>query len=517
MADSISDTGRESREAGSSFHFSVEDFQRILDRAPFGFFQVTPRKIAAGNYALASMLGWSSVSEMLADTRFCADFLSQCGLEHDREGEAVACLGEPAELRRKDGSILQARLSLLPVYDARGTLCCHEAFVEDVSQEEALHHRLREMQGIAMRGQVAGGLAHDFNNILSATLIHLGLLLQDPTLSEVNKEGLKVMRAETERAADLTRQLLSFSRRNTAVALEPLELSKLISGMLKMLRRVARENILVVFLPTEEDCWINADAGLLEMLVMHICLLSRHALPRGGTLTLATSFIPLIEGGEGARICLSVKQSHADSAQNTRPPARRTALHETREEPALQAIKEIVALHHGRLEMPSRMDRDDACRIFFPAMQPPDRDVAASRDTSEVQGGSETILLVEDERYLRRMSTLCLRKLGYAVLEAGDDEEAMQIWEKHGKNIDLLFTDFLLPGASTGLQLARRMEQDKPGLKVMIASGQGIEFEDALAAAGGGIAHLSKPYTAGALAAALRECLDSPAVAPQQT
>ena len=420
-------------------------------------------------------------------------------------------------MRHRDGSILTARLSLYRVGDAKGVLRHYEGFIENLTDMEALRSRLRASQEMAMRGQVAGGIAHDFNNILSATLIHLGLLLQDPGMSESSRDGLKMMQGEASRAAELTRQLLSFSRRREFAVLEPMEINKLIAAILKLLRHVARENILVVFLPAEEECWIGADAGLIEMLMMHICLLSRGGLSHGGTLTLATNLVPPADNSETA-VCLSVKLAGpAVVGKSGDPVVPFGFLSERKDELTLDSINEIVALHHGRLDMPGRIERNPSFRISFPALEPSAAESAAVAEPEAVRGGSETILLVEDERYLRRVSTLCLRKLGYAVLEAGDDEEALRMWEKHRQKIDMLLTDFLLPGTNTGLELARRMEQEKPSLKIMIASGQGADFEEAVAAKGEGIMHLCKPYTTSELAAAMRKCLDKPVVSAHQT
>lgn len=508
MTDPISATGRSARETGGLTRLADEDFRRLFHSAPIGIFRCAPDTLIGVNPALTEMLGWDCADNLCEDRAYCLDFLARCGFERECPDKlpAAADDGGRVEFRRRDGSTFAAKLTLTPVDDAGGARRGYEGFVEDLTEKDATTRELREAQEMAMRGQLAGGIAHDFNNILSATLIHLGLLLQDPEIPPGAKDGLRVMRGETERAADLTRQLLSFSRRHAVAALGPLELNKLIAALLPMLRRLARENILVVFLPAKEECWVRADAGLVEMLVMHLCLLSRRSMPQGGTLTLATYLVS--EPGTTPLVCLTATQSRPVPQQ---APARTGALiaswSETREEPGLRAMREIVTLHRGRIELPKLLDSPAPFRIFLPlastAAVP-----APLGEPDEVRGGDETILLVEDERYLRRTSSLCLRKLGYAVLEAGDDEEALKLWEKHQQKIDVIFTDFLLPGSSTGLELARRMEKDKPSLKIIVASGQGADFEETMVEAGAGIAHISKPYSAGELARALRHCLD---------
>jgi PAS domain S-box-containing protein len=515
MTDLVSDTWSGGREAEKFVRFAEEDYRRILHDAPMGVFQCTPNQVCTVNSALAEMLGWDSADKLREDRGFCTNFLTACGFNSDQavaSKKNEAGIDSRVELRRRDGSTLLARLTLKPVKSASGEVRWYEGFVEDLTELEALREKLRRVQELALRGQLASGIAHDFNNILSATLIHLGLLLPDPDLPVTAREGLQAMRKETKRAADLTRQLLSFSRRSAIASLEPVEMNALIGKLLPLLRRLARENILVVFLPAKEECWVKADEGLIEMLVMHLCLLSRYAMPQGGTLTLAIYLASETDNAGPPRVCLAATQARPIPQKSaSKTGALVASWSQKQEEPGWRAIREIVALHNGRLEMPNPVEASGAYRIIFPGAV---RTSASGPESEgeEIKGGSETVLLIEDERYLRRMSALCLRKLGYAVLEAGDDEEALKLWEKHRKNIDVVIADFLLPGLSTGLELSRRMEKEKPSLKIILASGQGADFEEALEAAGGSAAQLSKPYNTGELARTLRRCLDQPNV-----
>jgi PAS domain S-box-containing protein len=517
MADAISDTGRGTRGTRGLPRLSEQDFRRIMNDAPFGWFQCLPDRMMAASRKLADMLGWESPDEMLADGMFCADFLSSCGFDADEPAKSAN--DHRVEFHRKDGSSLKVKLNLQPVTAASGGVRFFQGFVEDLATADALDQELREARETAMRGQLASGIAHDFNDVLSAALVHLGLLLQDPEVSARHKESLEVMRKETERAAELTRQLLSFSQRTAAAIQEPLYFNRLIEDMLRMMRQLTRENILVVFLPAKEECRINGDARLIEMLLMQVCLLARRTLPHGGTLTLATSIRPA-EQQAGPYVCLSITQSRPIADERSARKSGATAVWigsslAREDEQALHSMKEIVDLHHGQMEMPARFDRDAVYRVFFPVAAKVMEASPAVGDHGEIKGGNETVLVIEDDRYLRRMTALSLRKLGYAVLEAGDAEEAAKTWDKHREKIDVIFTDFLLTGSSTGLELARRLEQQKPSVKLLVCSGQGADFEESIAAAGSGVVFLPKPYTIVGLGAALRECLDKPRVAVQ--
>ena len=374
---------------------------------------------------------------------------------------------------------------------------------------------LREARKLVLMGQLAAGVAHDFNNILSATLIHLGLLLKDSRLEETQRESLKVMEKEITRAATLTRQLSAFGRRNQAARLEPLDLNELIGEAVKMLRRLLRENIMVVFVPAREEAWAKGDMGLLEQLIVNLCLLSREAMPKGGTVTLSAASQTISDSDASAPrragdfVCVSAISSESPLGESSGKRFRVPGQTSRESRWSLETIQQIVAEHDGWMEMPPPVGNGVSCRIYLPAAIKPDNAAATSSEHQGEVGGSETILLIEDESFLRRVSTLCLRKLGYAVFEAGDGIEALKLWEKHRDKIDLLFTDFLLPGSETGVDLAQRMISEKPSLKVVISSGHGNDFAQASIISGQNATHITKPYKASELARIVRARLDA--------
>ena len=394
-----------------------------------------------------------------------------------------------------------------------------EGVVDENPEYLTLEERLQEWQKLAVIGQLAGGVAHDFNNSISATLIHLGLLLKDPQLTATQRESLKTVEKEATRAAELTRQLLSFSRRGHVVKAVPLELNAVVGGILKLARCLVRESIEVIFQPSPDSLWINADIGLVEQLVMNLCLLLREEMPKGGKLLLETAReniddFPAASStsrrpGHFVVLCISNEEYKSRFAQkNASAPSSDESRTTDHIQLRVDTVHDIARQHGGWLETHSDEGLPFAFRLYFPAVSQPGKDLA---EPDEIRGGAESILLVEDETILRRVSTLCLRRLGYAVHEAGDGVEALQIWKKHHQNIDLLFTDLLLPGTEDGLDLAMTMRSEKPSLEVIISSGNGADFGKDTPIAGREITHVTKPYSSNGLARIVRECLDKAA------
>jgi CheY-like chemotaxis protein len=374
---------------------------------------------------------------------------------------------------------------------------------------------LHELQSLAVMGELAEAVAHDFNNILSGTLIHLGLLLQDAQLSETQKESLKTLEQETTRAAGLMRQLLSFSRRRHFSGDEPIELNKLISGIEKLLQHLVRENVTITFQTSPEECWIKADVGQIEKLVMSLGLLMRDLMPKGGKLLLRTESkiledIPasLEEKHVGKFICLTLTGSQP--AENFLPNDRSPFAESNSSDWKLETARQIALRYEGWIETTSE-GSTASVRVYLPMATGIDSDPENSTSIEVVVGGTETILLVEDEEILRRVCTLSLRKLGYGVLDAADGDAALTLWEKHHGKIDLLLTDLLLPGSESGHDLAQRFTARKPSLKVILVSGNHGDLDESDHGDELSFFPAVKPYTVAQLARMVRECLDTPA------
>jgi signal transduction histidine kinase len=386
---------------------------------------------------------------------------------------------------------------------------------EEVASRARMQEQLRQAQKMEAIGQLAGGVAHDFNNILTATLMQLSLLQQNPLLSPATKESLQEIERETHRASNLTRQLLLFSQRQAA-RVQPLDLDVLIRELLKMLRRLLGENIEVVFPGCPGAHWVCADPSMMEQVVMNLCINSRDAMPKGGQIISTTkvdiqaqSFTPQTRRGQF--VCMSVSDTGCGMDETvmervfepfftTKEPGKGTGL-------GLATVYGIVKQHEGWVEVESKPTEGSSFRVYLPAGTSSSGDSGTSHQAEEIQGGSETILLVEDELFLRRLAAMCLRKLGYAVFEAGNGLEALNLWELHSQKIALLLTDMVMPGNISGLDLAIRFKKEKASLKVVSCSGYTADLD---LIAEQGIDFLPKPYAPAALAKIVRHCLDKP-------
>ncbi len=387
-------------------------------------------------------------------------------------------------------------------------------------QRQELAGQLRQAQKMEAVGQLAGGVAHDFNNILAASLMQLGLLLYDPNLSPKMRSALKELEAGANRAASLTRQLLMFSRRQV-MQVKPLDLNGLLADLVKMLRRLLGEHIDLVYHGETGDAWIEADKGMMEQVVMNLCVNARDAMPDGGRLAIGTREISISDTAgrtnpdarPGQYICLSVADNGCgmDEATlkrafepffTTKEIGKGTGL-------GLATVFGIVKQHQGWIDVESQVGKGTVFRIYLPAR------IEASEDdttvvTSVIPRGQETILVVEDNDILRELTLDWLRQLGYRVLAAANGVEALKCWNQHGGRISLLLTDMVMPEGMSGLELAEQLRQMNSALKVIITSGYSLEIARRNVPAKRGVIYLSKPYEGSALAKAVRDCLDQP-------
>jgi PAS domain S-box-containing protein len=423
-------------------------------------------------------------------------------------------------IRTKDGSFRiwdfsTAPLGRLP--DGRRHVL---SMAMDVTDRKALEEQLRQAQKMEAVGQLAGGVAHDFNNILTAMLMQLSLLQLSPELPGNVREGLSDLEKGAHRAAELTRQLLMFSRRQV-LQIKPLDLNQVVTGMLKMLRRLLREDIVLEFHPERPTAWVAADAGMMEQVLMNLLVNARDAMPKAGRVTIATRQIELapqrhqsgLEAQSGQFVCLSVSDTGVGMEAvtlkrifepffTTKEVGKGTGL-------GLATVYGIVKQHRGWIEVDSSPGHGTRFDIYLPLGSSP-RPSARAELQGTVLGGSETILLVEDDESVRRAVRGELQRLGYNVLEAGNADQALSAWGQHHASIDLLYTDMIMPGGMTGLDLAERLRASKPKLKILLSSGYSLELSAVGALSEKRISYLAKPCDTALLAQSIRQCLDKP-------
>jgi PAS domain S-box-containing protein len=420
---------------------------------------------------------------------------------------------------RADGQVLPTELAVRCVRRPDGKVDYFVSLVQDITERKRMEEGLRQAQKMEAIGQLAGGVAHDFNNILAATILHLGLLKRNPSLDEATQRSLDELLEDSQRAANLTRQLLLFGRRSVMQAV-PLSLNDLVVNLLKMLRRLLGEHIILRFDPRDGLPLVKADPGMLEQVVMNLCVNARDAIPKsGGAIMISLETLQVDESRTGKLsgvrpgqfVCLSVTDTGCgiDPATlehifepffTTKEVGKGTGL-------GLATVHGIAGQHGGWVEAESEPGQGTTFKVFLPASE--EQINAPQPSANLLARGHETILLVEDERGLRRVAARSLRLLGYQIIEASDGQEAMQKWQEHHAAVDLLLSDMVMPGGLSGLDLVERLMAQKPSLKVIICTGYSAEMLLQAAPNGNSIIRLQKPYSMESLSQAIRQCLDS--------
>jgi signal transduction histidine kinase/ActR/RegA family two-component response regulator len=398
-------------------------------------------------------------------------------------------------------------------------------YMEDITGRLSLEEQLRQSQKMESVGQLAAGVAHDFNNMLTIIQGHSSSLLAQPDLAEEIGDPVQAIYFAAERAAGLTRQLLMFSRKNVMQP-RPLDLRETVGNMSKMLERLIGENITLEFHPPAELPVVIGDIGMIEQVVMNLSVNARDAMLRGGTLTISLDTVRVEENyiethpdarvGNFVRLCVADTGCGMDTTTlahifepffTTKEVGKGTGL-------GLATVYGIVKQHDGWLEVNSEPLQGTTFHVFFPAGN--ELAVSAKKETAPpapVPGGTETILVVEDEPVLREMARDILESCGYKIMEASSGREALDLWNRRTAPIDLLLTDMVMPEGVSGVDLAEHLLAGQPGLKIIFTSGYTANEISPELLARTRAHFLQKPYAHNALARTVRDCLDKDAVA----
>jgi two-component system cell cycle sensor histidine kinase/response regulator CckA len=393
----------------------------------------------------------------------------------------------------------------------------------DVSEERRLQAQLLQAQKMEAVGQLAGGVAHDFNNLLAVMTISLNLLQHHTaTRPEAIREELAELLATVDLGAGLTRQLLSFSRRQVMTTARH-DLNAVVEKSEKLLRRAIREDLELEIALAPGPLVIDADAGMVEQVLMNLCINAKDALPRGGRIDVATREVTLDEATaaamrSGARAGRFAVLSVSDSGHGIEPH-HLTRLFEpfftTKEEGrgtglGLSTVHSIMARHGGFVDVETAVRAGSTFRAYFPLVQGAVGAQLAHREDGAARAtAAARILLVEDEVALRRMTLRCLERLGYEVVCAADGLDAVKAWDREGGHFDLLLTDMVMPKALSGLELGRKLRGRKPDLRILLVSGYSLELAREETLSLRGIAFLHKPYSLQTLSAAVKSCLEA--------
>ena len=386
---------------------------------------------------------------------------------------------------------------------------------QDVSERLRLEAQLRQAQKMEAIGQLAAGIAHDFNNVLTIIEGHASLQLGMPALPAEVAESFAQIEQAAERAAHLTRQLLAFSRRQI---MRPrlLSLNATIRDLAAMLRRLLSENVTLRCDLPHDLPMIFADQTSVEQVVMNLVLNARDAITKGGEIRISTSAVgidaascpPESDRRAGDYVCLCVSDTGAGMDEPTRgrifEPFFTTKETSQGSGMGLATVHGIVHQHEGWIEVATQPGEGSTFQIFLPASA---TEVPAVAPPKPARGG-QTILVAEDDPALRSLVKNVLLHHDYRVLEAENAEAAFDLWRDQRDRIDLLLTDMVMPGPASGLDLAQRLQGERPQLKVIYTSGYSAELFASDVTLEEGRNYLPKPYLSNKLIDVLRNALE---------
>jgi len=510
----------ERKRTEEQLHESERKYRLLFETNPEPMFvyDFETLRILAVNGAAITRYGYSEAEFLALTIRDIRPVEEQGRLEQElarRPDEGAIRTG--VRHRAKDGRLFEVDLVARPLEFAgrRARL----VLARDVTAQRHLEDQLRQSQKMEAVGQLAGGIAHDFNNLLTAILGSTQLLLQVTPPGDVRREDVDEIRNAGLRAAELTRQLLAFSRRQV-LAPKVLELNGVVANMDKMLRRLIGEDVELATTLHAEAGAVNADPGQLEQVLLNLVVNARDAMPGGGRVLIETTRVllrdELVERRHrlppGDYACLAVTDSGAgmdESTQahlfepffTTKEVGKGTGL-------GLATVYGIVKQSGGYIWVYSEPGRGTMVKVYLPrvpgAAEPP----LPAPEPPALRGGHETVLLVEDAAPVRTLARRSLEACGYTVLDAADGPSAIELSARHAGAIAVLVTDVVMPGMS-GRELAERLAPTRPEMKVLYTSGY---TDDAMVRQGvlnAGVAFLQKPFVPDSLARKVRDVLDS--------
>lgn len=415
---------------------------------------------------------------------------------------------------------------LVPVKDATGRVVRIAGFARDVSESRqaeaartALEAQLRQAQKLEAVGQLAAGVAHDFNNILAAIMLHLDLMRTQPGLPAALGTELEQLVQGARRGANLTRQLLLFSRK-AVMRREAVDLNLLFTDLLKMLRRLIGEHVTIEFVPSPERAILLADAGMLEQVVMNLVVNARDAMPSGGRVTIAVTHVDVLRerlrnehAAPGRYVCLRVTDTGTGMSPEviqriwepfftTKGPDKGTGL-------GLPTIFGIAQEHGGWIEVESQVGVGSTFSVLLPAHRGAIEPRRTRGPYPRAAGGRESVLIAEDDRDLRVATALILRNHGYQVFEAPDEPSAGAILAQPELHVDLVLADIALPGGIFGRQLGGDLQRRARPPRIILMSGFNSDIQPPTNL--GTHHYLPKPFDSSRLLRTVRDCLDGKA------
>jgi hypothetical protein len=503
---------------------SEEQYRLLFESNPHPMWVYDPETLAflAVNDAAVAHYGYSR-EEFLAMT--LEDIRPPEDVDALREDLAAAGRGISKGLwrhRKKDGTLIDVEISAQNVSfgGRRGRL----VLANDITDRRRLEDQLRQAQKMEAVGQLAGGVAHDFNNLLGVITGFTELLMKDIGPEHRGYRRVEEIRKAADRAASLTRQLLTFSRKQV-VQPQVVDLNELICETEKMLRRLIGENIELVTALSPDLGRVRSDPGQVDQVIVNLAVNARDAMPGGGKLIIETANVTLDAGYSvnhahvppGPYVMLAVSDTgHGMDAVTqsrifepfftTKELGKGTGL-------GLSTVYGIVKQSGGHIQVYSEVGRGTAVKVYLPRVESDERTVEGGALVEAPRPGSETILLVEDAESLRVMIREILEEGGYTVLESGEAEQALSVASAYEGPIPLMLTDVVMPGMS-GREIADKLKGARPDTRVLYMSGY---TDEAISHHGNlepGTQFIQKPFTSDALLRKVREVLDAPQPGP---
>ena len=513
----------ERKRAEQAIRESEERFRQLVEH----IHDALIRDDVAGNITFANdqflaLLGFdrTQLPHLKLDDYVAPEWRERLRDRHDRRmrGEAEPTTYEFEGLRQ-DGRRLRLEVDVVPLTDGAGRLIGTQSAIRDISERKVLEAQLRQAQKMEAVGHLAGGVAHDFNNLLTTILASHEMLASAMPADGAHLEDLETIRQAARRAAELTRNLLAFSRQQ-AIELQAVPLGGLVGEFARLVRRILPEDIEVAVQVESPDAVVRADSGAVEQMLMNLVTNSRDAMPRGGTLRLLVDRRALDEeywrahgwGVPGDYVVLTVTDTgsgmDAKTQQHifepfftTKPVGQGTGI-------GMAMVYGLVKQHGGFIDVQSEPGLGTTVRIYFPAVAeaPSPKPAAAA---GEIREGKETILLVEDDATLRRTATRVLEKFGYTVVTAGDGFEALNVIQTRPEPPDLIISDVVMPHAS-GPQLLSALRMAGAAPRMLFTSGYAARDVQERSMLDAGVPFLPKPWTIAELLRKVRQVLDAP-------
>ena len=502
---------------------SNQILQNILDTIPVRvFWKDRDLHYLGCNLRYAKDVGLSSQEEIIGKDNFAIN-TRDTAMAYRHDDLEVIETQKPKinyeELQyRPDGSKHILLTSKVPLYDENDQVCGVLGTYEDITDRKKLEDQFMQSQKMEAIGKLAGGISHDFNNLLTAIIGYANLLANRLHPKEKTYEFVMEIKKAGERAASLTRQLLAYSRKQI-FELRVIHLNELLLNMEKMLRRLIGEDIELITAPAIDLGLIKADPGQIEQIILNLTVNARDAMPTGGQLTIETRNVAFttpysIASDEipvGRYVLLTVKDTGDGIPKDiqdkifepfftTKETGKGTGL-------GLSTVFGIVKQSGGFINVTSEIDHGTVFNIFLPQIQEQEEKEELLSDDSVYMTGSETILFLEDNEFVREFTVETLRNAGYTVFEAAYPEKAINLYQSRQCTIDLLITDMVLPRMN-GLEVAKQILAESPNLQVLYISGYTDNSIVNKGVLDEGLHFLQKPFSPDILLRKVREILD---------